>query len=92
MLAASPSSSKKRLSCVSGSDRLRATGWMSRSSEGRTPSAALMLEPRPAKASPKPRRFSCIAGRVASSNMLMNSSNSTGVGVDAEVGIVSPSS
>ncbi len=51
-----------------------------------------MLDPRPAKASPKPRRFSWIAGRVASSNMFTNSSNSTGVGVDADTGIVSPSS
>ena len=92
MRAASPSSLKKRLSSVRGDARFFATGWMSRSSAGSTPSAVLMLSPRPANASPKPWRFSCIAVRVSSLNMLVNSSNSTGAGRDAESGIVSPSS
>jgi hypothetical protein len=52
----------------------------------------LIASPRPAKASPKPRVLAAAASRVASSNMLRTSSNSTGVGVAASIGIVAPSS
>jgi hypothetical protein len=51
----------------------------------------LIDRPRPANASPNPFRFVRIASRVSSSNMFTNSSNSTGAGVAALSGIVSPS-
>ena len=65
---------------VSGLARLRATGMTSRSSGRNAPIAWLMLEPRPASASPNPLRFTRAAARVSSSNMFTNSSNSTGAG------------
>ena len=53
--------------------------------------AWLIDNPRPAKASPNPSRFWRIASRVLSSNMFVNSSNSTGAGVACASGTVSPS-
>ena len=53
--------------------------------------ATLIDVPRPANASPNPRRFVLIASRVGSSNMFTNSSNSTGCGSAAASGSVAPS-
>ena len=53
--------------------------------------AWLIDAPRPANASPNSFRFVCEAARVSSSNMFVNSSNSTGAGVAFASGIVSPS-
>jgi hypothetical protein len=64
----------------------------SRSSGRKAPIAWFRLEPRPARASPNPLRFTRAAARVSSSNMLTNSSNSTGAGVAFASGIVAPSS
>jgi hypothetical protein len=57
MAAVSASARTNRRRFVSGLDRLRATGMMSRRSGRSAPIAWLMLSPRPANASPKPWRF-----------------------------------
>ena len=90
--AASASSAIARARSVSALDRFWATGTTSRSSGASAPIAWLRPAPRPANASPKPRRLAWIAARVGSSNMLRKSSNSTGAGVALASGIVSPSS
>ena len=65
MRAASASSATKRVRLVCSLERLRATGMMSRSSGRSAPIAWFMLSPRPANASPKPRRLAWAAARVS---------------------------
>ncbi len=89
--AASDSSRTKRRRLVSRDERFWATGMTSRSSVRNAPIAVLIDSPRPANASPKPVVLAAAASRVSSSNMLSTSSNSTGAGVAAAIGIVAPS-
>ena len=89
--AASPSSPKKRRRLVSGEERFWATGMMSRSSGRKAPIAVLIDSPRPAKRVAEAGRVHGRRVRVSSSNMLRTSSNSTGAGVAAVIGIVAPS-
>jgi hypothetical protein len=91
MEAVWPSSEMNRRRFVRGDERFCATGMMSASSGRKAAMAWLIDPPRPANASPNPLRFVRMAARVLSSNMFTNSSNSTGAGVAALSGIVSPS-
>ena len=80
MIAARACDAKKRRKRVSGSAMFVSTGTAFATSGTNAWIARLRSAPRPAKASPKPRRLCWLPTRVGLSNMLKKSSNSTGVG------------
>ena len=84
------SEAKKRLSRVSGSERLRATGSRSVTSGTNASIAVLRSGPRPAKPPPKPSSELREPTRVLSSNMSKSSSSSTTAGRAWRTGIVEP--
>ena len=88
--AAPPSSTKKRSSSVSGSDRLSMTGVSERRNGFSASIDEFSAVPRPAKASPKPSVAPWIAGRVSRSKVEKTSSYSSGSDARA-TGTVSPS-
>ena len=69
MRAASPSSFTKPSRSVSGSASVAITGSSDCMNSGSSSSVRPTAWPRPAKVSPKPRRFSCAASRVGLSNI-----------------------
>ena len=91
MIAARDWDAKNRRQRVSGSAMFVSTGTALATSGTNVWIASFRSLPRPAKASPKPRRLSRWPARVGRSHMPKKSSNSTGVAVWFSIGIVPPS-